>query len=153
MIYLKNMWRVREYLKSKFFSEKILIKTIGYQSYGRKHGESRFTRFFQNYILPKKFNIDKRIAHYSSLILSGQMKREDAVKKLTEPLYDEIELMNDFKYVSNKLSISENELHQLISSEPLKYNFYKNWDSRYKVLKFVQSVIERLLNKKINKYF
>lgn len=154
--FVKKMVVVRplnyiEYNKDE--AEKVLIETIGYQSYGRKHGESRFTRFFQNYILPKKFNIDKRIAHYSSLIMSGQMTRDEAMKKLNEPLYDEIELINDKRYVANKLSISEQDLDQLINSEPLSYDYYKSWDSRYKFLKMMQAVIESLLGKKLRRYF
>lgn len=134
-------------------AEKTLIRTVGYETYGRKHGESRFTKFFQNYLLPTKFKIDKRIAHLSSLILSGQMSREDAIKKLEEPLYEEIELTNDKIFVSNKLSISLGDLDEMVESAPVDYTEYKNWDARYKLLKKVQVFIERLLGNKLSKYF
>ena len=81
------------------------------------------------------------------------MTRDEAMKKLNEPLYDEIELINDKRYVANKLSISEQDLDQLINSEPLSYDYYKSWDSRYKFLKMMQAVIESLLGKKLRRYF
>ena len=140
-----------DYDKSE--AEKILIDKLNYESYGRKHGESRFTKFFQNYLLPTKFKIDKRIAHYSSLILSNQMTRDEALKKLEEPLYDEIELQNDKLFITNKLGISLEEFERILNSDPVSYSNYKSWDSRYKILKKVQTFLENLIGKKLSKYF
>ena len=64
----------------------LLQDKYGWQPYGDKHGESRFTHWFQNWYLPVKWGIDKRKAHYASLINSGQMTRPEALQKLTEPL-------------------------------------------------------------------
>jgi aminotransferase len=138
---------------NKAEAEKVLVEAIGYETYGRKHGESRFTKFFQNYLLPAKFKIDKRIAHLSSLILSGQLSREDAVEKLCEPLYEEVELHNDKIFVSNKLGIDLDELNEIVNCAPVDYREYKNWDARYKLLKKVQAFIERFFGNKLSKYF
>ena len=134
-------------------AESILVEKIGYQTYGRKHGESRFTRYSQNHLLPVKFKIDKRIAHYSSLIIAGQMTRDQATKRLEEALYDQIELRNDELYIANKLSITTAELRAIVESKPVTYKYYKNWDSRYNLLKTLQLVIEKLIGRKVSKYF
>lgn len=84
-----------------------LMAEYKWQDYGRKHGESVFTRFFQNYYLPVKFNFDKRRAHYSSLICSGQMTREEALEKLAEPLYDAGQLDADMHQIATKLGYSK----------------------------------------------
>lgn len=75
-----------------------LRDTVGYKPYARKHGESQFTKLFQNYYLPKKFGYDKRRPHLASLIVSGQMSRETALEKLEDPLYDLDELELDIAY-------------------------------------------------------
>ena len=71
---------------------------VGWRAYGRKHCESLFTKLFQNYYLPTKFGYDKRRPHLSSLIVAGQMTREEAIKKLEEPLYDSSEIESDIIY-------------------------------------------------------
>lgn len=65
----------------------LLKEKYGWQDYGEKHCENEFTRWFQNFYLPTRFGIDKRKAHYSSLIHSKQMTRDEALEKLKEPLY------------------------------------------------------------------
>jgi N-acetyl sugar amidotransferase len=98
---------------------------FGWQPYPRKHGESTFTTFYQNYILPTKFNIDKRKAHFSSLILSGQMTRGEALLKLKEPLYDKDEFVEDKQYVLNKLDMSEKEFDTIMKMPPKLNTAYK----------------------------
>ena len=83
--------------------------------------ESIFTKFYQNYILPTKFKIDKRKAHLSTLICSGQMSQEEALKKLEEPLYDPNELKTDKEYVLKKLGFTEEEFDEIMSREPAKH--------------------------------
>lgn len=87
----------------------VMKQRIGYVPYARKHGESRFTRFFQEYYLPEKYGFDKRKAHLSSLIASNQMTREDALAELEKPLYDPISKMIDIEYCTRKLGFSEAE--------------------------------------------
>jgi len=86
-----------------------LIKDFGWRDYGGKHYESVFTKFYQAYILPTKFHVDKRRAHLSTLILSGQMSREEALKELSVPLYSDAEFSADREYVCKKLGFSEED--------------------------------------------
>lgn len=129
-----------------------LIATIGYKEYGRKHGESRFTKFFQNHYLPVKFGIDKRRMHFSSMILSGQMTREEAVAELTKQLYDPAELADDMGYVAKKLGVSVEQLKVLVNEPGHSYNEFSNWDPAYKRLKLVQRFGERMLSRTIRNY-
>lgn len=104
------------------------LEKIGWRNYGRKHGESIFTKFFQNYFLPLRFGYDKRKLHYSSRILAGDITRESALKLMNEPLYEEDELEADIEYFCKKLKISKKELEEFINM-PLHYYWeYKNWD-------------------------
>jgi len=113
---------------------KFLKEKVDFKDYGRKHGESRFTKFFQNYYLPKKFNMDKRLPHLSSLILSGTISRNQALEELQKPLYEKIELQEDKIYIAKKLGISVIELDKLIKKKGNHYSDYSNWGIYYKVL-------------------
>ncbi|MCP5343522.1 MAG: N-acetyl sugar amidotransferase [Pseudomonadales bacterium] len=126
-----------------------LERTIGYKPYPRKHGESIFTKWFQNYYLPEKFNIDKRLPHLSSLIVSGQMTREEALHKLEEPLYDPIELEVDISYLCKKLRISRQEFDEFISAELHEYSDFPNWDGRYQLIRNIKKMILRFTGKNI----
>ena len=130
------------YNKEEAISE--LQETIGWRSYGRKHGESIFTKFFQNYYLPQKFGYDKRRPHLSSLIVSGQITREEAIAKLEEPLYNPDELETDITYFCKKLQISRNEFNELMAVPVHHYSEFSNWNRRYRFLKKMQSVMENL---------
>ena len=129
-----------------------LVEKIGYKKYGRKHGESRFTKFFQNYYLPKKFNMDKRKLHLSSMVLAQSITRDQAVALLAEPLYLESELVEDKVFVAKKLGISVEQLDEYINASAHHYSEFNNWDSRYKFFKTVQRLVERLLRKEIKHY-
>lgn len=153
--FVKGMQPVRplnfiEYSKDKAITE--LETTIGWRSYGRKHGESLFTRFFQNYYLPNKFGYDKRKPHFSSLIVSGQMTRDAALSGLAEPLYDPHELETDITYFCKKLRITRAELEELMRSPAHHHSEFPNWGRRYRLLKGVQSAHEKLLGKRIRIY-
>ena len=105
-------------------AKKLLISELGWEDYGGKHYESIFTKFYQAYILPTKFNIDKRKAHLSTLICSGQITREDALKELEKPLYEKNELERDKKYVLKKLGLSEKEFENLMKLPVKKHREY-----------------------------
>ena len=130
-----------------------LVKKVGYKEYGRKHGESVFTKFFQSYYLPEKFNMDKRIPHLSSHILSDTMSREDALVELKKPLYTPAELETDKAYIAKKLAFSMNEFEDLIKSEGHSYSEYANWDFRYKFLNSLRKILQKLLNKSVSPYY
>lgn len=128
------------------------LQKIGYVSYDRKHGESRFTKFFQNYYLPNKFNMDKRKPHLSSLILSGILTREQALEKLQEPLYDDAELAEDKIFIADKLGISVLELDKYVFQPGRHYTEFSNWDSRYALLKKLQRLVAIVTGKSLNAY-
>ena len=129
-----------------------LKKQIGYKEYGYKHNESVFTKFFQNYYLPVKFGYDKRRPHLSSMILSGQITRKQALEELSQPLYDTKELKEDIAYIAKKLRITDEELRRLIDSPNQSYDGYQNWDFWYSTIKKAQSLVEGLLGKSMKNY-
>jgi len=129
-----------------------LEQKIGWRAYGRKHGESIFTKFFQNYYLPTRFGYDKRRPHFSSLIVSGQMSRDEAIEKLAEPLYSANELEVDIAYLCKKLGIGRNDFEEFIKAPKHSYLEYPNWINHQKFIKKMQSLIFRVLGKKINIY-
>jgi N-acetyl sugar amidotransferase len=131
---------------------KFLKEKINYKEYGRKHGESRFTKFFQNYYLPKKFNIDKRRPHLSSQILSDSLTRDEALRELQKLLYDEIELSQDKAYIAKKLEISVDELDKFIYGKGRHYSEYGNWDIYYKLMKKVKELIQKVIGQNIKNY-
>ncbi|AFY01374.1 N-acetyl sugar amidotransferase [Bdellovibrio bacteriovorus] len=92
--------------------------------YAGKHYESIFTKFYQAYILPQKFGYDKRRPHLSSLVLSGQMTRDEALKELEMPLYQADELARDKEYVLKKFGLSEMEFDRIMSEKPKSYKEY-----------------------------
>ncbi|MCG9900334.1 MAG: N-acetyl sugar amidotransferase [Hydrotalea sp.] len=99
---------------------------FGWQRYAQKHYESRFTRFYEGYWMPAKFGYDIRKAHYSSLILTGQMTREDALEKIkTKPIDDET-AKADFEYVATKLGFSVEEFQSIFEGQNKSYRDYKN---------------------------
>ena len=89
---------------------KTLVDKFGYQEYPQKHFESRFTRFYESYWLPNRFGFDTRKVQFSSLILTKQMTRAEALEKLKSPAYDPETIHKDFEYVATKLDISVKEL-------------------------------------------
>lgn len=133
-------------------AERFLQETVGYRSYARKHGESIFTKLFQNYYLPTKFGYDKRKIHYSSMVLSGQMSRDEAIQKLAEPLYEPNELEMDIEYFCKKVRISRSEFDELMQAPVHDYSDFDNWDALQAGAKKVQLLLQKLLGRRINIY-
>jgi N-acetyl sugar amidotransferase len=104
----------------------LLIDRFGWQRYAHKHYESRFTRFYEGFWLPTKFGFDKRRAHFSSLILTRQMTREEALEKIAKPAYDASTIDQDFEYVATKLDISVDELRGYLNGPKKSYRDYKS---------------------------
>jgi len=129
-----------------------LERVVGYKRYPRKHGESMFTKVFQNYYLPVKFGYDKRRPHLSSLIVSHQLTRDEAVNILAEPLYDAGELEIDINFFCKKLRITRQEFDTFMAAPNRHYSDFPNWDGQYRVLKKTQKTINRLLGKDIRAY-
>ena len=99
-------------------------RELDWRDYGGKHYESIITRFYQGYILPRKFNIDKRRAHLATLVASGQLDREEALKKLEEPTLPEEILRQDIVYVPKKLGLTESEFEKIMQAEPKMHEDY-----------------------------
>ena len=119
------------YVKERAIS--LLIDQFGWQSYPQKHFESRFTKFYEGYWLPKKFGYDTRRVQFSSLILTKQMTRAQALEKLKHPPYDEATVSQDFEYVATKLGISVEELQSYLDAPNKTYKDYKSQESIYTV--------------------
>lgn len=134
----------REYIINKFFNNIKVIRPLnyidynlknvleelkefcGYQYYGGKHYENVLTRFLQCYYLPKKFYKDKRKSHFSSMIVSGQMTREEALEKLKEDPYINQEIFkSDIEILSKYFKITSQELMEYIKSEAHQHREYK----------------------------
>jgi N-acetyl sugar amidotransferase len=103
-----------------------LKKELGWEPYRAKHYESVFTRFYQTYILPGKFGIDKRKAHLSNLICSGQITREQAIEELKMPVDTPEQLKRDKEIVLSKLRLSEDEFDIIMASQPKSHLQYPN---------------------------
>ena len=99
----------------------------GFQYYGGKHYESILTRFMQCYYLPKKFNVDKRKSHFSSLIVSGQISREEAVEEMKKSLYVNNQMLHeDISFLANYMGIDLKEFERCVALPPVSDRKYKH---------------------------
>ncbi len=112
---------------------KLLEREFGWQRYPQKHFESRFTKFYESYWLPEKFGYDTRKVQFSSLILTGQMTREEAIKKLSKPAYDPETIKQDFEYIATKLGISVQELQQYFDAPNKTYKDYRSQEDIFHI--------------------
>lgn len=110
---------------NKAEAKSYLQKELGWQDYGGKHYESVFTKFYQAYILPVKFGVDKRKAHLSTLVCSGQTTREEALRNLETPLYEPEALRTDKEYVLKKLGFSEPDFDGMMREQPVPHNAFE----------------------------
>ena len=107
-------------------AEQELHSKFGWQPFVHKHHESRFTRFYEDYWLPRRFGFEKRKAHFSSLIQTGQMTRKEALKRIAKPEMSEHFLSQEFEYVASKLDISNDELKELFEAPKRSYAEFRN---------------------------
>jgi len=118
-------------------AKKLIEKELNWKDYGPKHFESIYTRFFQAYILPTKFGFDKRRAHLSTLICSGQMTRQEALEEMKHHPYPTEEMMQqDREYVIKKLGLTEEEFEKIMSQPIKSYKDYPNNAFLYNKLSF-----------------
>lgn len=116
----------------------VLAEKLDWRDYGGKHHESIFTKFYQAHILPIKFNIDKRKAHQSTLICSGQISREKALDELKKPLYNPAQLPQDLEFVCKKLEFTPSEMEAYLKSPPVSHFAYKSDQWVYDILSYIQ---------------
>jgi N-acetyl sugar amidotransferase len=112
------------YIKEE--ATEMLVQKYGWQRYAHKHYESRFTRFYEGYWLPTKFGYDKRRAHFSSLILTGQMTRAEALEKIAIPAYSAEDVARDYEFIATKLGLTVDELRALEAGPNKTYRDYAN---------------------------
>ncbi|MCF6365350.1 MAG: N-acetyl sugar amidotransferase [Bacteroidales bacterium] len=131
--------------------KKQIIENLDWKDYGGKHYESIFTRFYQGYILPNKFGVDKRKAHLSNLICSGQITKEKALEELSQPMYDKEQCEEDKEFVLKKLDFSEKEFEDYINAPRREHTDFKTEQSLYntypilKPLKPIGNFVKRIL--------
>lgn len=129
-------------------AKQLLENKYGWRDYGGKHFESIFTRFYQGYILPRKFRIDKRKAHLSNLICSGQMTRQEALEELARPTYDPQLQKEDKIYVAKKLGFTDDEFEQLLTLPNRSHEEFgtdASWRKRYfKLMRGLSPITSRL---------
>lgn len=113
---------------------------LGWRDYGGKHYESVFTRYFQGYYLPTKFGFDKRLAHLSSLILAGQLTREEALEQMKTTNYSEDLKRQDHEFIAKKLGLSVGDLEELFARPNAAHTDYPNskwiWDLTLRLARF-----------------
>lgn len=111
-----------DYNQKRAFDE--LAEFCGFEYYGGKHLENTLTEFIQLYWFPKKFNVDKRTSHLSSLIVSGQLTRKQAMDELSKPLYSENEMERCIEFVKSALKISDDDFARLMNAPTHKHEEY-----------------------------
>ncbi|GEM_PF-260527 len=120
-----------------------LVEKYGWRDYGQKHFESIFTRFYQGYILIKKFKIDKRKFHYSSSILSGQLTKEEAINLINSNEYQlSGQQDQDKEYIIKKLEFTAEEFEEILNAKPKNHGDYPSIINLIKKLKKVKNVIQ-----------
>jgi hypothetical protein len=122
-----------DYQKSE--AMRVLEGELGWVYYGGKHYESVYTRFWQGYVLPRKFGIDKRFAHFSDLINAGQMTREEALREIKGDPYPRALAEQDRRYVIKKLALNETEFERLMALPARSFRDYPNNFARVELLK------------------
>jgi hypothetical protein len=113
-----------DYQKSE--AMRVLEDELEWVYYGGKHHESVYTRFYQAYVLPEKFGIDKRRLHESDLIRAGQRSRDEALKELTKPACDPAILRQDRPFVCKKLGLHEEAFQDIMAAAPKDFTSYPN---------------------------
>lgn len=127
-------------------AKRFLIKHYDFADYGDKHSESRFTRFYQNYFLPKRFGFDKRKLHLSSLIVSGQITRENALKQLRNQICTAHQNELDLKFVAKKLRIPIHELENYVNQPIKNHTDYPNSLWFLNLLLVIKGIAKRFLD-------
>jgi len=119
----------------------LLENELGWKYYGGKHHESIYTRFYQGYVLPRKFGIDKRYGHLSDLINAGQVSREDALRELEAPPYPEDLQRQDLAYVTKKLGLTAGQFTEIMAAPRRSFRDFRN---SYGFVQFMRNTVNRL---------
>lgn len=133
------------YVKSEAIE--ILKREIGWRPYPGKHGESIITRFYQGYILPRKFGFDKRRIHLSRLVAMGQMSRDAALAELEKPPYDPEVMAIDREFVIKKFGITEAEFERIMASPPVPHLDFPSDEQLLQKLFALNRVVQRVMER------
>jgi hypothetical protein len=134
--YVKGIQVIRPLDQVPYVKEeamRLLTHRFAWQPYPQKHFESRFTRFYEGYWLPRRFGYDTRRVQFSSLILTGQMLRDEAIERLKQPALDDETGRREFRYVASKLGIPVDELQQYFEMPKTTYKDYRSQRQVYAV--------------------
>lgn len=112
-------------------AKKCITEELGWRDYGGKHFESIITRFYQGYILPEKYGVDKRRAHLSTLIASGQLSRDEALHELTKPIYDERMYQEDRAFVLKKFELSDDAFEQIMKQPSRPHTDFDSYITKH----------------------
>lgn len=119
-----------------------ITEKLGWRDYGGKHYESQFTKIYQSYILPVKFGVDKRRAHFANLICSGQMTREEALMELENKPYDAEKIRVEIEYLLKKWGITRAEFDKIMESKPVSHQAYPSDQEVYRKINQVRYFIK-----------
>ena len=149
-IYYPRIYKFKKFIPLNYMpynkdkAKKIVIKELGWRDYGVKHGESKWTKFFQSYLLPKKCGFDKRRAHLSSLVLAEEISRDEALAQIEEQVYKSSrEIEDDKEYVAKKLKLSIEEINSYLDTESVHYSKYPNAQELLKKIRSVKNMFLR----------
>lgn len=131
---------------------KTLELKLGWKYYGGKHYESIYTRFYQGYILPRKFGYDKRKAHLSSLICSGEITRENALEELNKETYPVGMQKEDKIYVIKKLGVTEDKFEEIMCLPKKTYWDYPSYGNLCETNTYKSCLAVYRLLKRMGKY-
>ena len=118
---------------NKELATQFLVDTYGFEKYPQKHFESRFTKFYESYWLPMKFGFDTRKVQFSSLILTDQMSRIEAIEALKTPSYNPDTIQIEFDYIASKLDMTNAELLECFHLPNKTFRDYANQETLYSV--------------------
>ncbi len=135
-----------DYNKEKV--KKFIQEELEWRDYGGKHYENIFTRFYQGYILPEKFGVNKRKSHLSTLICSGQITREQALEENKKPIYDTELLKIDREFFLKKFRLSEQEFDRIMALPVKPHTAYKSYINVYNKLRPAYRIFKKLIGKK-----
>ena len=134
--YFKGLKMIRpldNMVYNKNFATDVLEKEYGWKPYSQKHFESRFTKFYEGYWLPERFGFDTRKIQFSSLILTKQMSRDEAIEKLKISPFNKESIDEEFKFIATKLGISSGKLREYFNLPKKFYWDYKNQQSLFNI--------------------
>jgi N-acetyl sugar amidotransferase len=135
---------------NKFESLKVLQEKYGYKPYPYKHYESIFTRFYQGYILPEKFGVDKRKVHLATLVISGQITREDALKSISEIPYPSLQALEEDKiYFLKKMGWTKQQLEEYLKKPEVLHDFYPSERKLYETIANLPNMLPTSLKVRI----